>query len=98
MSNPVLRLFGSNKDTRYQDATAQALPVYEDRDTGRSITVSLTTSFQDFPHRLGRKLTGFTVEQNLSNLPLASEPARNPALFIRLRSTAGTGDVTLRVY
>lgn len=98
MSNPLLRLFGSGRDARFQSATDNALPTPSPQDSAQTLTVNLTTSFQDFPHRLGRKYTGYAVEQNPSSLGVLVETSTDPKLFIRLRCSAGSGTVTLRVY
>lgn len=98
MSNPLLRLFGSSKDTRYQDATTQADKPYEPSDDGNTIQVGLTTVATNYAHKLGRKYSGFSTVRNDGSLTIEEQSSPDPKLFIRLRCTAGSGAVVIRVY
>lgn len=112
IQKPLLRLFSaatslipgapgaalSSFVNRVQDNTGQALPQLGDNANGQTIECKLTTQFQNFPTRLGRKFSGYSVTANPSNLSVVNDTSPNPALFIRLKCAAGNGIVTLSVF
>lgn len=82
---------------RIQDNTNNALPQLGDNANGQTIECALSTTFQNYPTRLGRKFSGYSVVSNPDGVVVQNEASSNPELFIRLRKTAGAGVSTVTI-
>ncbi len=95
----LLRLFNTEGDNRYQDATRAALPPVNDQATASSISVTFTASAltQNVSTKLGRKFQGYNVTSNPANLTITNGTSPNPALFVTL-TASGPGTISISVF
>lgn len=93
----ILRLFGDLIGTRMQDATRQGIPNVSASAQGNTITCELSTSFKNFPTRLGKRWTGYTVVSNPLGLVIESQPSPDDKKFVSLKGSAA-GTVKISVF
>jgi hypothetical protein len=82
---------------RTQQNTRNAQPQVGANAAPNTIPVAITTSFEPYAHKLGRKWSGFNVIENPTGIGVSSRRGKRDELFIELSGSA-SGNITIQVF